>query len=139
IDKLNVARSDIPAVTHIDYSARIQTVHPQTNERFHQLLRRFEAKTGNAVLINTSFNIRDEPIVCSPQDAYRCFMGTEIDMLVVGNAVLRKQDQLPPLAAARGDALIPDRLLSCLKPPGEADGAVIERHNGGFRCPATGT
>src|SRR5262249_406307 len=81
IDKLNVVRSDIPAVTHIDYSARIQTVHREANERFYRLLRTFEAKTGNAVLANTSFNIRDEPIVCTPGDAYRCFMGTEMDML----------------------------------------------------------
>jgi carbamoyltransferase len=93
IDKLNVARSIIPAVTHIDYSARVQTVHRETNPLYHTLLTRFHALTGCPVLVNTSFNIRSEPIVCSPEDAFRCFMGCEIDMLVVGNAVLRKAGQ----------------------------------------------
>jgi len=93
IDKLNVARSIIPAVTHIDYSARVQTVHRETNPLYHALLSRFHALTGCPVLVNTSFNIRSEPIVCSPEDAFRCFMGCEIDMLVVGNAVLRKAEQ----------------------------------------------
>jgi carbamoyltransferase len=141
IDKLTVARSDIPAVTHVDYSARIQTVHPDTNERFYRLLRTFEGKTGTGVLVNTSFNIRDEPIVCSPDDAYRCFMGTEMDMLVVGNAVLRKEDQLPPLAPAapRGDAVMPARLLASLKPPGANAEADLERIDGAFRCRATRT
>ena len=93
LDQLNIVRSDIPAVTHVDYSARIQTVHSRTNPLFHRLIKAFKARTGYGVLINTSFNIRDEPIVCSPEDAYRCFMGTELDMLVIGNAVLRKEDQ----------------------------------------------
>jgi carbamoyltransferase len=97
IDKLNVPRSDIPAVTHVDYSARIQTVHANTNPRYHALLSKFKAQTGCAVLVNTSFNVRGEPIVCTPEDAFRCFMGTEIEMLVVGDCVLRKEDQDPGL------------------------------------------
>jgi carbamoyltransferase len=98
IDKLNVARSEIPAVTHVDYSARLQTVHADTNPRFHALLSRFKARTGCPVLVNTSFNVRGEPIVCTPEDAFRCFMGSEIEMLVVGNCVLRKEEQDPALA-----------------------------------------
>jgi carbamoyltransferase len=97
IDKLNVPRSDIPAVTHVDYSARIQTVHAETNPRYHALLTAFKAKTGCPVLVNTSFNVRGEPIVCTPEDAFRCFMGSEIEMLVVGNCVLRKEEQDPAL------------------------------------------
>jgi len=97
IDKLNVPRSDIPAVTHIDYSARIQTVHRQTNPRYHALLTAFQARTGCPVLVNTSFNVRGEPIVCTPEDAFRCFMGTELDLLVVGTCVLRKSEQDPAL------------------------------------------
>jgi carbamoyltransferase len=97
IDKLNVARSDIPAVTHVDYSARIQTVSADTNPRFHRLLARFKALTGCPVLVNTSFNVRGEPIVCTPEDAFRCFMGNELDVLVVGNCVLRKSEQDPAL------------------------------------------
>ncbi len=97
IDKLNVPRSDIPAVTHVDYSARIQTVHRETNPRYHELIRRFKALTGCPVLVNTSFNVRGEPIVCTPEDAFRCFMGSEIDVLVVGNCFLRKEDQDPAL------------------------------------------
>jgi carbamoyltransferase len=93
IDKLNVSRSDIPAVTHVDYSARIQTVHADTNPRFHALLTAFKTKTGCPVLINTSFNVRGEPIVGTPEDAFRCFMGSHIEMLVIGNCVLRKEDQ----------------------------------------------
>lgn len=93
IDKLNVARSDIPAVTHVDYSARIQTVHEDTNPRFYKLLKAFEAETGCAVLVNTSFNVRGEPIVCTPADAYRCFMRTEMDYLVLENFVLDKRKQ----------------------------------------------
>jgi carbamoyltransferase len=93
IDKLNVPRSDIPAVTHVDYSARIQTVHSDTNPRYHALLSAFERKTGCPVLVNTSFNVRGEPIVGSPEDAFRCFMGTELDVLAVGNCYLRKEDQ----------------------------------------------
>jgi carbamoyltransferase len=91
--RLNVPRSDIPAVTHVDYSARIQTVHRDTNPRFYALLRRFRAMTGCAVLVNTSFNVRDEPIVCTPGDAYRCFMGTEMDTLMIDRFVLRKDEQ----------------------------------------------
>jgi carbamoyltransferase len=93
IDKLNVARSKIPAVTHVDYSARIQTVSADTNPRFHRLLTQFKALTGCPVLVNTSFNVRGEPIVCTPEDAFRCFMGNELDLLVVGNCVLRKPEQ----------------------------------------------
>jgi carbamoyltransferase len=93
IDKLNVPRSDIPAVTHVDYSARIQTVDRETNPRFHELLSVFKVRTGCPVLVNTSFNVRGEPIVCSPQDAFRCFMGSEIELLVIGNYVLYKEKQ----------------------------------------------
>jgi carbamoyltransferase len=95
IDLLKVARSDIPAVTHIDYSARIQTVQEDTNPRYYRLLKEFERKTGCAVLVNTSFNVRGEPIVCSPKDAYRCFMRTEMDVLVLENYILFKQQQKP--------------------------------------------
>ena len=97
IDKLNVPRSEIPAVTHVDYSARIQTVHKETNPAFHALISRFKELTGCPVLVNTSFNIRGEPIVCTPEDAFRCFMGTEIEMLVIGNCRLEKKDQDPAL------------------------------------------
>ncbi|MEQ8667370.1 MAG: carbamoyltransferase [Rhodospirillales bacterium] len=93
IDKLNVARSTIPAVTHVDYSARIQTVDAKTNPLYHRLISAFESATGCPVLINTSFNIRGEPIVCTPEDAFRCFMGTEMDVLAVGNCILRKSEQ----------------------------------------------
>ena len=95
IDKLNVPRSEIPAVTHVDYSARVQTVHRETNPRFHALLGRFKELTGCPVLVNTSFNVRGEPIVCSVNDAFRCFMGTEIENLVVGNCFLEKERQDP--------------------------------------------
>ena len=104
IDKLNVLRSDIPAVTHVDYSARIQTVHEDTNPRYHALLGAFKAKTGCPILINTSFNVRGEPIVCTPEDAFRCFMGTETERLVVGNCFLSKEDQDPRLAMDYKDA-----------------------------------
>ncbi|MFZ2159778.1 MAG: carbamoyltransferase [Bradyrhizobium sp.] len=97
IDKLNVSRSEIPAVTHVDYSARIQTVHRDTNPLFHQLLSAFKARTGCPILVNTSFNVRGEPIVCTPEDAFRCFMGNELDLLVVGNCVLQKEAQDPAL------------------------------------------
>ena len=97
IDKLNVPRSDIPAVTHIDYSARVQTVHRETNPRFHALLGEFKQRTGCPVLVNTSFNVRGEPIVCTPEDAFRCFMGSEIETLVIGNCVLQKEQQNPAL------------------------------------------
>ena len=93
IDKLNIPRSEIPAVTHIDYSARVQTVHSETNPRLHRLIGAFEKKTGCPVLVNTSFNVRGEPIVCTPEDAYKCFMRTEMDYLVLENFVLAKSDQ----------------------------------------------
>jgi carbamoyltransferase len=95
IDLLNVPRSDIPAVTHVDYSARVQTVDEEKNPRYYRLMKAFEAKTGSGVIVNTSFNVRGEPIVCTPEDAYRCFMRTEIDVLVLGNCVLEKVDQKP--------------------------------------------
>ncbi len=93
IEKLNVSRSDVPAITHVDYSARLQTVHAETNPLFHSLISQFNEKTQCPMLVNTSFNVRGEPIVCSPRDAFKCFMGTELDMLVVGSVVLRKEDQ----------------------------------------------
>jgi carbamoyltransferase len=93
IEKLNIPRSQLPAITHVDYSARVQTVHPETNPRYHQLISEFEALTGCGVLVNTSFNVRGEPIVCTPEDAYRCFMRTEMDYLVLENYVLAKTDQ----------------------------------------------
>ena len=93
IDKLNVARSSLPAITHVDYSARVQTVHKETNPLYHRLLERFKALTGCSVLINTSFNVRGEPPVCTPEDAFKCFMGTEMDVLAVGNCILFKEEQ----------------------------------------------
>lgn len=104
IDKLNVPRSSIPAVTHVDYSARIQTVHAETNPRYHALISRFKELTGCPVMVNTSFNVRGEPIVCSPTDAFRCFMGSEIEMLVVGDCILRKDAQDPALKRDYKDA-----------------------------------
>ena len=104
IDKLNVPRSDIPAVTHVDYSARVQTVHQETNPRYHALLGRFKELTGCPVLVNTSFNVRGEPIVCSATDAFRCFMGTEIERLVIGNCFLEKEQQDPSLKLDYKDA-----------------------------------
>ena len=95
IEKLNVVRSDIPAITHVDYSARLQTVHKETNPRYYKLIEQFEKNTGCAVIINTSFNVRGEPIVCTPEDAYKCFMRTNIDYLVLGNYLLAKEDQTP--------------------------------------------
>ena len=97
IDKLNVSRSQIPAVTHVDYSARIQTVHRETNPRYHALIRAFKQRTGCPVIVNTSFNVRGEPIVCTPEDAFRCFMGTEIELLAIGNCLLDKDGQDPNL------------------------------------------
>ncbi len=97
IERLNVPRSDIPAVTHVDYSARVQTVHKETNPRFHDLLSRFKAATGCPVLVNTSFNVRGEPIVGTPQDAFRCFMGSDIETLAIGNCLLAKDAQDPAL------------------------------------------
>jgi carbamoyltransferase len=95
IDKLNVARSDIPAVTHVDYSARVQTVHRETNPLYHELINTFYKKTGCPVIINTSFNVRGEPIVCRPEEAYRCLMRTEMDYLVMGSFIVAKTDQKP--------------------------------------------
>jgi carbamoyltransferase len=97
IEKLNVPRSDIPAVTHVDYSARIQTVHRETNPRYYRLISAFKERCGCPVIVNTSFNVRGEPIVCTPEDAFRCFMGTEIEALAAGNCFLRKEDQDPSL------------------------------------------
>jgi len=97
IEKLNIPRSDIPAVTHVDYSARVQTVHQETNPRYHALLTEFKRRTGCPVIVNTSFNVRGEPIVCTPEDALHCFMGTEIEVLAAGNCLLRKEDQNPAL------------------------------------------
>ena len=97
IDKLNIVRSEIPAVTHIDYSARIQTVHAETNPRYHALISAFKDRTGCPIVVNTSFNIRGEPIVCTPEEAFQCFMGTELDVLVVGNCILEKSEQDPAL------------------------------------------
>lgn len=97
IEKLNVPRSEIPAVTHVDYSARIQTVHAETNPRYHALIAAFKQQTGCPVIVNTSFNVRGEPIVCTPEDAFRCFMGTEIEALAVGNCFLKKENQNPAL------------------------------------------
>jgi carbamoyltransferase len=97
IAKLNVPRSDIPAVTHVDYSARVQTVHRETNPRYHALISAFEQRTGCPVIVNTSFNVRGEPIVCTPEDAFHCFMGTEIETLAIGNCFLRKEQQDPSL------------------------------------------
>jgi len=108
IDRLNVPRSSIPAVTHVDYSARVQTVHRETNPRYHALLERFKALTGCPVVVNTSFNVRGEPIVCTPEDAFRCFMGTDIDVLAVGNCLLRKEDQDPSLATRYERTFEPD-------------------------------
>jgi len=98
IDKLNVPRSDIPSVTHVDYSARVQTVHKETNPRYYALIKRFKELTGCPVIVNTSFNVRGEPIICTPEDAFRCFMGTGLDVLVVGNALLIKAKKSKVLA-----------------------------------------
>jgi len=93
INKLNVKKSEIPAVTHVDYSARIQTVHKETNSKYYKLLSEFKKKTGCPVLVNTSFNVRGEPIVNTPEDAFNCFMGTELDILAIGNCYLNKENQ----------------------------------------------
>jgi carbamoyltransferase len=108
IEKLRVPRSDVPAVTHIDYSARIQTVHRETNPQFHMLLSVFKESTGCPVIVNTSFNIRGEPIVCTPEDAFRCFMGTEIETLAIENCFLRKEDQDASLRRDYTKAFDPD-------------------------------
>ena len=93
IEKLNVKRSEIPAVTHVDYSARIQTVDKKTNKRYYDLILKFKEKTGCPILVNTSFNVRGEPIVNTPKDAFNCFMGTDLDFLVIGNCILDKKKQ----------------------------------------------
>ena len=93
IDKLNIKRSEIPAVTHVDYSARIQTVHKETNEKYFELIKKFKEKTNCPVVVNTSFNVRGEPIVNTPLDAFNCFMGTELDKLIIGNCYLEKKSQ----------------------------------------------
>ena len=93
INKLNIKRSEIPAVTHVDYSARIQTVHKKTNKKYYQLLKKFKEKTNCPVIVNTSFNVRGEPIVNTPADAFNCFMGTNLDKLVIGNCYLEKVNQ----------------------------------------------
>ena len=93
IDKLNIKRSEIPAVTHVDYSARVQTVTKNTNNRYYDLISKFKEKTGCPVIVNTSFNVRGEPIVNTPKDAFNCFMGTELDYLVIGNCLLDKSKQ----------------------------------------------
>tara|TARA_Y100000589_G_scaffold85062_1_gene79040 strand:- start:102 stop:620 length:519 start_codon:yes stop_codon:yes gene_type:complete len=93
IEKLNISRSSLPAITHVDYSARVQTVSRQTNPRYHGIISAFKRKTGCPTIVNTSFNVRGEPIVCSPQDAYRCFMRTEMDVLIIENQILYKNEQ----------------------------------------------
>ena len=93
IEKLNIKRSTIPAVTHVDYSARVQTVHQKTNSRYYKLINKFKEITGCPILVNTSFNIRGEPIVCNTKDAFRCFMGTNLDILVIEDYILFKSDQ----------------------------------------------
>ena len=93
MEKLKIPRSDIPAITHVDYSARIQSVDSKQNSRYHSLISKFKQKTGYGIIINTSFNVRGEPIVCSPQDAYLCFMRTEMDLLALGNCLLQKVEQ----------------------------------------------
>jgi carbamoyltransferase len=103
-----VTRSRIPAVTHVDYSARVQTVNRDVNPRFHRLLSRFHDVTGCPVLVNTSFNVRGEPIVCTPEDAFRCFMGTELDLLAIGNCILRKGEQLSSLRLDCTTSFAPD-------------------------------
>ena len=108
IDRLNTVRSDVPAITHVDYSARIQTVHKETNPRFHKLIDAFKTRTGCSVLVNTSFNVRGEPIVGTPEDAFRCFMGTEMETLVVGNCVMRKNQQDSALARDYKSTFAPD-------------------------------
>ena len=93
IDKLNISRSIVPAITHVDYSARIQTVHEDTNPYYYRVINRFGEISGCPLIVNTSFNVRGEPIVCTPEDAFRCFMGTELDVLSIGNYFLLKEEQ----------------------------------------------
>jgi len=97
LKRLNIARSDVPAITHVDYSARIQTVHQNTNPRYYKLISKFKEITGCPILVNTSFNVRGEPIVNSPKDAFNCFMGNELDILVIGNCFIKKNKQNPSL------------------------------------------
>jgi carbamoyltransferase len=111
IEKLNIKRSDIPAVTHIDYSARIQTVHKDTNPKYYKLLQNFKKITNCPILVNTSFNVRGEPMVCTIQDAYRCFMGTDLDMLVCENFILYKEQQNMQLIQDYKNKLSSDRTL----------------------------
>ena len=108
IAKLKVPRSDIPAVTHVDYSARIQTVHRETNPGYHALLTAFQKLTGCPVFVNTSFNVRGEPIVCTPEDAFRCFMGTELDLLAIERCVLHKEEQTSDLRRSYATQFEPD-------------------------------
>jgi carbamoyltransferase len=108
LDRLRVPRSDIPATTHVDGSARLQTVHTETNPLFHALIKAFGARTGCPVLVNTSFNVRGEPIVCTPADAFQCFMGTDLDALAIGSCFLRKKDQDKSLAATYHRTFEPD-------------------------------
>ena len=98
IEKLNIVRSEIPAVTHVDYSSRVQTVSKETNPKYYELLSKFNELTGCPVIANTSFNVRGEPIVCNPEDAFRCFMGCSMEVLSIGNQILYKEDQDPSLA-----------------------------------------
>jgi len=106
--RLKSDRSDLPAITHVDNSARVQTVHLETNPRYHALLSAFKRRTGCPVIVNTSFNVRGEPIVCTPEDAFRCFMGSEIDALAIGNCYLLKEDQPPELKHRGAQAFEPD-------------------------------
>ncbi len=108
LEQLRALRSQIPAVTHVDYSARVQTVHHETNPRFHDLLSAFKERTGCPVLVNTSFNVRGEPIVCTPEEAFACFMATDIDVLAVGDCFLRKEDQDPPVKGRFTREFAPD-------------------------------
>jgi carbamoyltransferase len=108
IEKLKTIRSDIPAVTHVDYSARVQTVHRETNPRYHELISEFKRATGCPVIVNTSFNVRGEPIVGSPEDAFRCFMGTEIEALAVGNCFLKKEEQDQSKRSSYASQVAPD-------------------------------
>ena len=108
IDKLNIKRSSIPAVTHVDYSARIQTVHKETNPKYYKLIKKFKEVTNCPVLVNTSFNIRGEPIVCTIEDAFKCFMGTNLDILVCENFILHKEKQVKDLSKDYKNKFEPD-------------------------------
>ena len=108
IDKLNVPRSSVPAITHVDCSARIQTVHADTNPRYHAVISKFKEKTGCPLVVNTSFNVRGEPIICTPTDAFKCFLGTELDILAVGNYLLHKEQQDENLKENHGKRYEPD-------------------------------